>query len=158
VGAIHDSVMLIAVHDVGHTHLARTLSNLAFQSYRVLKIFPGQLYSWSRFLEHVGPRDFLRHLEHGSTFQRGLPSDSELRDLETADIFSSVLRDGSVTEATSISKDFVFVPLTDGCTLTRVKEKLPIFSPHHYTSGILNGSYSTRSPVFQLKWTISWYS
>ena len=98
-GAIHDSVMLIAVHDVGHTHLARTLSNLAFQSYRVLKIFPGQLYSWSRFLEHVGPRDFLRHSEHGSTFQRGLPSDSELGDLETADIFSSVLRDGSVTEA-----------------------------------------------------------
>lgn len=69
------------------------------QSYRDLKRSLGPSYTWHVFLENVGPRDLLARLEASATiFTRGLPENKDLQVPAIANIFSTVLRNGVVTQ------------------------------------------------------------
>ena len=83
-----------------------TLPDIVPQSYRRLRLTPGQLYMWDLFLEKVSRRDLLVRLETSAhIFVRALPLTQDLRDRAITHIFSNVLRRGSVVEYESTIGD-----------------------------------------------------
>jgi len=74
-------------------------SNMIFQSYRASSNVTDQVYTWSLFLKEVSPWELVKELEDSSpSFVRGLPSNSELRNIFVLHILFTVLCKGTVTD------------------------------------------------------------
>ena len=72
---------------------------MIFQSYYTLSNGTDQSYTWTSFLEEVGPRELVEKLEKSSpSFARGLPQNSDLQNIFIFHVLFTVLSKDIVTD------------------------------------------------------------